>query len=60
MNALGKKTAALRKTNNYTIQELADRCNISKSYVTGIEKGRVNPSLDTLTSIAKALDTTVS
>jgi transcriptional regulator with XRE-family HTH domain len=44
LNALGKKTAALRKTNNYTIQELANRCNISKLYVAGIEKGRINPS----------------
>lgn len=60
MNDLGIRIADLRKINNYTMQELADRCNISKSYINDIEKGRVNPSLDTLTSIAKALNTTVS
>lgn len=60
MNTLGKRIEYLRKMQNYTMQELADKCNISKSYVNDIEKGRVNPSLDTLTSIAKALNTTVS
>jgi len=60
MNTLGGRIDALRKELNLTIQELADKCNISKGYMGDIIRNRTNPSLDTLTSIAKALNTTVS
>lgn len=59
MDTLGKRIEKLRKEHNYTMQELADKANISKSYINDIEKGRVNPSLDTLKMIAKALNTTI-
>lgn len=58
--SVGERIANLRKENQLTIQNLADRCNISKSYVNDIEKGRVNPSLDTLRLIAEALNTTMA
>lgn len=60
MNTLGSRIDALRKEQNLTIQKLADKCNISKEHMGDIIRNRTNPSLDALTTIAKALDTTVS
>lgn len=54
---VGSKIRILRKHQKLTLQELADRAKISLSYLGDIEKGRSNPSIDTLVSIASALGT---
>jgi repressor LexA len=54
---VGSKIRFLRKYQNLTLQELADRANISLSYLGDIEKGRSNPSISTFISIARALET---
>lgn len=41
-------------------EELADRCGLDRTYISGIERGRRNVGLRNLGSIAKALGVTVS
>ena len=58
MMSIGKEIKALRKQRGLTQVELADRANISRSYLAGVEGDRYNPSVDTLQKIASALGTT--
>jgi len=53
---VGQKIRLLRKEKDLTLKDVAQRANISISYLNDIEKERSNPSLDTLKQIAKALD----
>lgn len=55
MNNIGQKIRELRKEQNLTLRELAKKASISFSYLGDIERGRTNPSLETLRNIAKAL-----
>ncbi len=55
MNDLGEKIKTLRKQARFTLKLLAQKSNISSSYLCDIEKGRSSPSLETLKSIAAAL-----
>lgn len=50
----------LRKENNLTLKELSAKSGISISFISDIENGRRNPSIDTLTTLAKALNTSVN
>lgn len=56
---LGKKINALRKLKSFTLQELAEKVDSSKSYIWEIENKEVaKPSAEILTKIARALDVT--
>lgn len=57
---LGLAIKQYRKLNNLTQQELAEKANISRSYLADVEKNRYNPSLDTLNKIAEALNIPLS
>ena len=46
--------------NNMTLQELANKIDISVSFLSDIERGRSNPSLEKLTEISKALNKPIS
>jgi transcriptional regulator with XRE-family HTH domain len=46
----------LRKSQNLTQNELSLRCDFSRSYVGKIERGDVDPSLESIQRIAEALD----
>lgn len=52
---VGSKIRFLRKQQKLTLQELSEKAKISLSYLSDIEKGRTNPSIGTLVSIARAL-----
>jgi len=56
---LGKKIRSLRKLKGFTQEELGDKAGISYKFIGEIERGEVNPSLDSLTSIANALSVKV-
>lgn len=43
-----------------TLAEVAERSNLSLPYVSNLERGRGNPTLDVLRALASALDTTVT
>lgn len=54
MSSIGIRIKEARKLANLTQQELAQKTNLSRSYIGDIEKDRYNPSLSTLKLIAKA------
>ena len=43
-----------------TLAEVAERADLSLPYVSNLERGRGNPTIDALSAIAKALDLTLS
>jgi transcriptional regulator with XRE-family HTH domain len=60
INSIGDRIKALRKEHSLTLKDLSEKANISISFLSDIENGRSNPSLERLNDIAKALDTTTS
>ena len=53
---VGKNIRAIRKAQNLTIDELAERCDFQSPYLSDIERGERNITLQTLTKILNALD----
>ncbi|BDA76075.1 transcriptional regulator (plasmid) [Calothrix sp. PCC 7716] len=60
MKNIGKAIKLLRQTHNLKASEFAKVTGLSKSYISEIENGYNNPSLDKLSVIAKALSINVS
>lgn len=52
---LGGNLKAIRISNKITQSELAELLDVDKSFVSNIENGKSNPTLSTITSLAKAL-----
>lgn len=52
---LGKRIRSLRKAQGWTQEELGEYAELSYKYIGEVERGEVNPSLDTLLSISNAL-----
>jgi len=57
---LGNQVRALRMAAGASGGELADRCGVSRSMLSRIERGLVSPSVETLHRIASGLDVPVS
>lgn len=55
---IGNKIKVFRGLAMLTQKELAEKANISRSYLADVENNRYNPSLDTLESIISALGIT--
>lgn len=53
--ALGRRIRALREQLDISQEQLAERAGLHWTYVSGIERGRRNPGLNTLGRLAKAL-----
>lgn len=51
----GKNLRRIRQEQDLTQEALADRCNISVPYVSNLERGLKNPSLDLIQRLAKGL-----
>jgi transcriptional regulator with XRE-family HTH domain len=58
--SIGDNIKEFRKLEKLTQVELAKKSNISRSYLADIEKDRYNASVDTLKSIAKALNVSLN
>jgi transcriptional regulator with XRE-family HTH domain len=56
---LGTKIRKLRKAQKLKLVELAEKCGISPSFLSQIERNQANPSVTTLYAIAEALETSV-
>jgi len=56
---LGKRIAYLRLEKKMSQMKLALEAKVSKNYVSDLENGRRNPSLDVLNRIAKGLGITL-
>jgi transcriptional regulator with XRE-family HTH domain len=52
---LGKRIGDIRKRNGLSQEKLAERAGISAQYVSNIERGKENPTLDLLLGLADAL-----
>ncbi len=56
---LGRKIRQLRKSQKLTQEQLGEKAGISYKFIGEVERGAVNPSLDSLIGIAKALHVSV-
>jgi transcriptional regulator with XRE-family HTH domain len=56
---VGLNLQALRRSRGLSQEELAHRAEIHQTYLSGVERGRRNPSLMVLQRIALALDADV-
>lgn len=56
---LGARVRHYRKEKELTIEKLAELVNLNVSFLGEMERGRKKPSLDTLVTIAKALNVDV-
>jgi len=55
-SSIGERIKFLRTDKGMTLASLCEKVNLSKSYLSQIERDRTNPSLTTLMNIAKAFD----
>lgn len=56
----GNRLRQLRKVRGLSQEKLADRSQLDRSYVGGVERGERNPSLEIICRIADALGVTPS
>ena len=57
---VGRRIKEERKRQKYTLKALSEKADISVSFLSDIESGRSNPSLDRLIDIAKVLERPIS
>lgn len=50
----------MRKMQHLSQEELADRCNIHRTYIGSIERGEKSPTLNTVEKIANGLNVDIS
>jgi transcriptional regulator with XRE-family HTH domain len=55
-NSIGKRVKTLRINRRMTLAELGEKAKLSPSYLSQIERDRMNPSLTTLMNIARSLN----
>lgn len=51
----GERLAALRKAAGLSQEAFADKCGFARSYMSRVERGKGNPSLDAIETFASAL-----
>lgn len=56
---LGERLRFIRKEHQFTLKELSERADLSVPYLSDMERGVVNPSIDTLQKVAQAYSMTV-
>ena len=57
---IGERIRNLRQSSNLTQEELADRANLTKGFISQIERDLTSISLDSLAQILEALDENIS
>jgi len=57
---IGRKLRQLRLQRNLTQEELADRCELSKGFISQVERNLASPSITTLMDILECLGITVA
>lgn len=60
MIKIGIKLKLLRQKNDLTIEELAERCELTKGYISQLERNLASPSIETLDNILTVLNTNLS
>lgn len=54
---LGNKVRKLREEKSFAIEQLANISNVDRNYISDIEKGKRNVSIEIIEKIVTALDT---
>ncbi|MFC0262394.1 helix-turn-helix domain-containing protein [Fontibacter flavus] len=54
--AYGEKVKAIRKSQNVSQEKLAELADLDRTYISDIENGKRNVSIETVYKIAKALE----
>jgi DNA-binding XRE family transcriptional regulator len=57
---LGKRIRELRSKNGFSQESFADHCGLHRTYMGGIERGEHNLTIETLMTVAKGLEITMS
>ena len=57
---IGERIKDLRNRNGLTQQELADRAELTKGYISQLERGQVAPSVVTLLDLIECLGTNLN
>ena len=57
LRKLGQRVRGLRRAKDWTQEDLAAECELDRSYVSGLETGRRNPTYLNLLRIARTLGT---
>ena len=57
---VGERIKELRKKQNLSQEDFAFKCGLDRTYITSLERGKRNISLENLEKIAKALNMTLS
>ena len=60
MNDIGKRIKELRIQNGLTQEELSNRCELTKGFLSQVERDLTSPSISTLEDILEALGTTLA
>lgn len=60
LTLLGAKIKNLRLENGLTQEELANRCELTKGFISQLERDLTSPSISTLSDILEVLGTTIS
>jgi transcriptional regulator with XRE-family HTH domain len=55
----GDRIRELRHSNALSQEAFADLCGLDRTYISGIERGRRNPSLSAIEILARALNVSV-
>lgn len=56
----GRNIRRLREANGLSQEQLADLANVHRTYLSGVETGSRNPTLEVVERLAKALDVDAS
>ena len=56
---LGRNIKVLRETQKISQEELADRAQLHRTYVSGVERGVRNPTITVIEKFAKALKVSI-
>jgi transcriptional regulator with XRE-family HTH domain len=60
LRSLGARVRQCREHKDWTQEELAERAELDRSYIAGIEAGLRNPSIKAVSKIARGLGLTIS
>lgn len=60
LKSFGERVRALRNKQGRSQEEFAALCRLDRTYISGIERGRRNPSLRNIKKIAAQLGVTLS
>lgn len=60
LRAMGSRVRQLREAKQWTQEVLAERADLDRSYIAGIETGLRNPSVKAMSKVANGLGTSLS